>query len=46
MSDTNKDTRQTIEELAAAKGKPLQRQLPGFDAGADRIERRRGGPVD
>jgi 5'-nucleotidase len=31
-----------IEELAAAKGKGLQRQLPGFDAGADRIERRRG----
>ena len=35
-----------VEQLAAAKGKGLQRQLPGFDAGTDRIDRRRGGPLD
>jgi 5'(3')-deoxyribonucleotidase len=39
------EVEEIVEQLAAAKGKALQRQLPGFDAGADRIERRRG-PVD
>jgi 5'-nucleotidase len=37
------EVEEIIEALAVAKGKALQRQLPGFDAGADRIERRLGG---
>jgi 5'(3')-deoxyribonucleotidase len=40
------EVEEIVEQLAADKGKGLQRQLPGFDAGADRIDRRRGGPVD
>jgi 5'-nucleotidase len=39
------EAEEIVEQLAAAKGKGLQRQLPGFDAGTDRIERRRG-PID
>jgi 5'-nucleotidase len=36
-----REVEEIIERLSAEKGKALQRQLPGFDAGADRIDRRR-----
>ena len=39
-----REVEEIVEALAATKGEGLQRQLPGFDAGTDRIERRRGAP--
>jgi len=39
-----REVEEIVEGLAATKGEGLQRQLPGFDAGTDRIERRRGSP--
>ena len=37
------EVEEIVEELVAHRSAGLQRQLPGIDAGADRIERRRGG---
>lgn len=36
------EVEELVEELVARRSAGLQRQLPGIDAGADRIERRRG----
>lgn len=37
------EVEELVHEVAARRGVSLERQLPGFDAGSDRIERRRNG---